>query len=54
MFFCDNPGLSVIGKWFVRRNAASAISASSFWRFFSRFWQWQQQQHGKQRTGYPT
>ncbi|SPR97301.1 hypothetical protein CBM2634_A170031 [Cupriavidus taiwanensis] len=39
LFFCHNPGLPVIGKWFVRRRAMP-----SPWR----------RNRGLQRTGYPT
>ncbi|SOY88140.1 conserved protein of unknown function [Cupriavidus taiwanensis] len=39
LFFCHNPGLPVIGKWFVRRRAMPSPLAENC---------------GLQRTGYPT
>ncbi|SOZ52738.1 hypothetical protein CBM2615_A240336 [Cupriavidus taiwanensis] len=39
LFFCHNPGLPVIGKWFVRGRAMPSPLAEN---------------RGLQRTGYPT
>ncbi|SOY62127.1 hypothetical protein CBM2586_A50372 [Cupriavidus phytorum] len=39
LFFCHNPGLPVIGKWFVRGRAMPSPPAEN---------------RGLQRTGYPT